>query len=584
MKELPKPEVKIPEWFTDHNIILHGEGDLDPESRTSVDYFVDRDYSKRLRKLVQDGPDDSGEAPEAMKDPTRESSQRTDSAQLGEPSPLRFKRRRTPREEPRYWLDAIQHVETMMTTSGLMSPHQRPEHENEPANKTSHLLLHSAAKDGELLLEEYVRNIAFELGSDLMALDVQDIADIVATSHQPPDVVSKARHMSYDVSRRTADWSLENSGGSPFMEEHDVDEEMDDEDSVEDSPSRGSSGLPMMIGKPITIDLSNMFGERERQRRDRSSSAFERLFAPAPDGAKPNQPPTSTMTDLVERLLAAVTEKRSRTKTCQQSSEQQVSPSEPSGARILLHVKDIRAIQDTAVGGDLLSELYTQVQKKRNSGERIMIIGTQCVQGDAPSPSGIEQLQKLQSHDISRTIVLTPATTSTTARLNLAQDRKVRIATINLRHIYGMVKLKPITSKWFDLAPGFWKSDTWLGKTKHFWASTDLGKNVLSFSDVHRVSTMLAGLSNAPNDLSASLGLEDRSQDFALDMVQMILRESDNSKARWAKQQTSNKQSRAIDMEPEDSHIVKIPGVRYKAREEAAERCHRALENQHHVQ
>ncbi|RMD45097.1 hypothetical protein DV735_g42, partial [Chaetothyriales sp. CBS 134920] len=113
-----------------------------------------------------------------------------------------------------------------------------------------------------------------------------------------------------------------------------------------------------------------------------------------------------------------------------------------------------------------------------------------------------------------------------------------------------------------NLGPGFWKQDSWLGQSKQFWASTDLGKNILSFSEVHCIASVLSGLGQSPAHSRLSSESGDEGANLGLNLVQMLLSESDSSKTQWAKKQMSNKK---LDQQAPSAEDEKLARVRASA-------------------
>ncbi|RMD45098.1 hypothetical protein DV735_g43, partial [Chaetothyriales sp. CBS 134920] len=139
-KEAARPPVKLPDWFA-QNFTPLGEGELSSEAETSIQYVNHSDDSWRAQ--VPGLP------------PTEPKTGQVDAASIK---------------------SAIaQHLEVVLTANGLIVPSPK-EYADEPASKVSHLLLLYAADDSELLLDDYMHNLVFELGCDLMTLDTQDIA------------------------------------------------------------------------------------------------------------------------------------------------------------------------------------------------------------------------------------------------------------------------------------------------------------------------------------------------------------------------------------------------------------------------
>ncbi|RMZ79355.1 hypothetical protein DV737_g3416, partial [Chaetothyriales sp. CBS 132003] len=539
-KDPARPPVKLPDWFG-QSVTLLGEGELSSDAETLIQYVHHSDDSWRAH------------APAALSSAEPKAGQ-VDAANIE--SALGLKRRRLTQEQPSYYLQAAQHLEVVLTANGLIVPSPK-EYADEPASRVSHLLLLYAADDGELLLDDYVNNLAFELGCDLMTLDAQDIAQLIVASHQPADLVAEARHLSYDALHKTD--SLAAPGGdSAFHDEFGNDADDDDMDPFQSSPSSTSPRLPVVIGKPITIDIGDIFGTKPQ----RTHGLASRKFA-LQDDAKARSS-DAALQNIVDRLLTALSEAKVKSRAPSDPAlrpEGDNSRSQPS--RTMVYIKDLKAIQDsnTNIGYRFLSELYRQVERRRQNGQHIIIVGSESCKlddEDLSSPRWIERLQALEKNELYRTVTLTPILDQSAAAARLRLDRKLRIATVNFRHIGEMMRLRSSDDTQPNLAPGFWKEDTWLGQSKHFWASTDLGKAILSFSEVHRIASMLSGLGHSPVHSPLNSDSGDEGAKLGLNLVQMLLWESDSSKTQWANKQMSSKKVDQQAPSVEDEKLARI--------------------------
>ncbi|RMZ90614.1 hypothetical protein DV736_g2176, partial [Chaetothyriales sp. CBS 134916] len=543
-KDSPRPPVKLPDWFG-QSVTLFGERELSSDAETSIQYVNHSDDSWR------------GQGPALLS--AEHKASEVDAANIE--SAIGLKRRRLTQEQPRYYIQTAQHLETVLTANGLIVPSLK-EYADEPASRVSHLLLLYAADDGELLLDDYVHNLAFELGCDLMTLDAQDIAQLIVASHQPADLVAEARHLSYDALHKTDSIAI-SDGDSIFHDEFGDDADDDDMDPFQSSPVSNSPRLPVVMGKPITIDISDIFGTRSQRTHGLGSrKPFRDAFA-LPDDAKARSS-DAALQNIVDRVLTALSEAKVK------SRPPSDTPSRPEGdssrsrpSRTMVYIKDLKAIQDsnTNIGHRFLSELYQQVERRRKNGEHIIIVGSESSKlddEDLSSPRWVERLQTVEKNELYRTVTLTPIIEQSAAAARLRQDRKLRIATVNFRHIGEMMRLRLNDDTQPNLVPGFWKEDTWLGQSKHFWASTDLGKAILSFSEVHRIASMLSGLGHLSVDWPLNSGSGDESAKLGLSLVQMLLWESDSSKTQWAKKQMNSKKLDQQAPSVEDEKLARI--------------------------
>ena len=342
-------------------------------------------------------------------------------------------------------------------------------------------------------MDELVRELTRRKVADLIQLDVQDIAELIS-SMGPSDVSPDARMLSYavlDPSRSRHD------GGASMADEDDDMEDMEEEDDGDVSPfgfpsSNSSLGMPVMIGKPITIDLSSVFGGKQ------GATGQQKMNEMFKNPMQNPRPFLSPFTAIVDGLLSSHTKKREQlneeTKADlakKRESTVEERKSEPATDAVILQVKDVKAIQDLPLGAQFLNELYQQVQKRRSVGENMLLIGTECSRSDdsAYTPAYIKDMQRLKPDEISRTVVITPYLPDTASKLALKRDAKCRTALINMRHLWETIKVR-FDEEFLGLKAGFWTpqfyDDAFPVETRF---AKYLAAKVLSFSDIQRLAT-----------------------------------------------------------------------------------------------
>ena len=543
----------LPDWFGDNNVTLWDDGR--PSTWQGVE---EASNPTSATQEVEEAQSPDGSSPDATGEPSpgpvdlesgQESSETPRPQQLnafGASQEARNASRKARSYASRYYIEASQDAEITHMMRGMIRAPEKREFRDEPALRTAHLLLHYAGKDGEVLLDEYLRSAASRLQCDLVTLDAQDIAELISTAQKGADITRAGRMLSYEVLKERPKEMFPDavSMDGPSVNASSMNEEFDEEDendpSMENPSSRSPFGMPLLLGKPITIDLGNVFGGLGGRRgASRAGSPPGKFFSDL--FKQPNQQqrsPSEQFTNLVEALLSVVPSKRVEKakafKDWRGTSEAGSARTTDCQDCTMLHIKDIKAIQEHKIGGDFMQEVYAQVNKRRDNGENIMLVGTECEKLDSfdyPQDK-IDQLQQTKEHEISRTIVITPAFHKPWFRADLFKDRNKRRLAINLRHIWEMMRLRS-QDNFLDLPPGFWHNDV-----SYQLAKSDqeiLEKEVWSFSRVHRLCSFMTGLNAVEKPSQADLA--DGKKLPMITVVDALLKSSDVSKRNWANTQ-----------------------------------------------
>ena len=199
------PVATTPDWFQEYNVTLHGEGK--PHSWQQGERLIEPTTVKPDSQETQ-SPDGNATEPSDLPSPPQtevegqQTNARAESNELHAFGATQEVRDTTWKKRPfpsRYYIEAAQDAEIMHTIKGSIKAPEKREYQDEPALRTTHLLLHYTGRDGHMLLDEYVRNAAARLQCDLVTLDVQDIAELISTAQKGPEITQAARMMSYDV-------------------------------------------------------------------------------------------------------------------------------------------------------------------------------------------------------------------------------------------------------------------------------------------------------------------------------------------------------------------------------------------------
>ncbi|KAJ4617798.1 hypothetical protein HRR85_002788 [Exophiala dermatitidis] len=557
-----EPDQKTPEWLLANNISLYGEGTLAVGAPSRIQVVpADLVTGEPLEHSTASGPngdprdpnkeDQESEAKRQLPVEDEESltsdAGRSFSPNAGTPSSV----------EKRYYVIAGQYEEVERTARGLMQIPQVKDTLGETDFMKSHLLVQYAGKDGDLLLEHVVEDLARNLGADLMVLDAQDIADLIFRSNQQSRTAKAGRMLSYDVFTSAYPTSPEFSQTqAPREEDEDDDDMMDD---FESPPNSSQMGMPVIIGKPISIDLKTMFSPGGRTTRSDIPVSPMKLVSDMlnMNSGSSSQDTTRPFVGVVDSLLNSFLEKRLKPTERATSNplarslkleELREYTSKQTGVpkdAAILHVKDLEAIQETSIGNQFLQELYRQVAKRRRSGTPLLLVGTDSAREDQEpfTTQRITDTQTGERDEISHNIILTPVLPNTTSKLALLHDRKQRIATINMRHLWEMMRYRK-PSVFAHLEPGFWRRDFFNHVTKS--DRTCLEAQVWSHSYVQRLATYIAGaappISNIPGitdkkELQDSLAAVQGFSEPVISAATAHLHHSDKTKTRWAEKQ-----------------------------------------------
>ncbi|EXJ89479.1 hypothetical protein A1O3_02546 [Capronia epimyces CBS 606.96] len=587
-----EPEHKIPEWLLANNIHLYGEGTLAVGASSRIQVVpADLITGEPLDHTSPSSPNGNPRDPNAEDQESvlnqRSSFEAADgfdaaSPDAGELSPI--KSGQTPSSGKRYHVIDEQYEEVERTARGLMQLSRVQTASTEVEFTKSHLLLQYAGKDGDLLLDHVVEDLARNLGCDLMVLDAQDIADLISRSNQQSRVAKAGRMLSYDVFTNAYPTSSE-VGQAQLSREEDEDDE-DLMDDFESAPSPPQMGMPVFIGKPISIDLKTMFGSQGRSTRSDIPISPMKLVSDMlnMNTGSASQETTRPFAGVVDSLLTSFLERRLKPagKGQSQSSTRSLKWEElreytarqtgvPKDAAII-HVKDLESIQETSIGNQFLQELYRQVVKRRISGASILLVGTDCAREDQEpfTKQRINDTQTGERDEISHNIVLTPVLPNTTSKLALLHDRKQRIATVNMRHLWEMMRYRK-PAVFAHLEPGFWRRDFFNHVTRS--DRSCLEAQIWNYSYVQRLATYIAGaaplISNIPGitdkkELQDSLAAVQGASEPVISAATAHLNHSDKTKIRWAEKQEKETKIELPEQQ-KTKEDVRLAGIRASA-------------------
>lgn len=331
-----------------------------------------------------------------------------------------------------------------------------------PSAKTN-LILHSPATEHEKSIDNCIYTTALEIGSDVIVLNAQDLAQLAGDylGEGPEPSPRSIRSLGYETYRLSADL------GNAF---EDVEEAADDEaefnqpssmDQSEPVPNRLMPfRLPIIAVTPalraITQSLKHMqvapashfdpstntLNEEVGRTQSQSEVQLEDMKLAAlldalvdsndtkksrasigggnaqsfqtPDHSRKSSKspaffdysmsPEGSELELNSPLPTSAKPSISMAVKVGSTSR---SPEVPTKSKII-YVKDFKELNATHYGGRIIQKLEELVRKRRNSGESIMIVGSTCSRDLTPefSASGVHSLQTEGESSFFRTIVI----------------------------------------------------------------------------------------------------------------------------------------------------------------------------------
>ncbi|OAL29174.1 hypothetical protein AYO20_09227 [Fonsecaea nubica] len=562
-------EYQAPEWFMDSNVALFGSGFLAPGTPSRIKTVA--------ADLLTGEPLEQTSSPDSGSDPSHGSGGKgsdPSSTQNSHAAPSQTEDRL---EQPdttspaqstssssissRYYVVDEQYEEVMRTARGLMQISQTKNPPNSAESYRDHLHLQYAGKDGDLLLDHLVQDVARQLGCDLMVVDAQDIADLLHRNHTNPATAKAGRMLSYDVLAHAFPDLSEHSASHEAQDVDDDDGDIDDMmDDLESTPSSPQIGMPMFIGRPTAI-LKTIIGQLpdfgDGMRSDMPRGTL-RMWPDFADSQKPRDE-QGALSGLVYKLLKSLTDRRAATGTPGREQgddleRQRETTAKRSGVPkngAIVHVRDFRAIQSLDLGRSFLNCLHRLLAQRRSKGECVLLIGTDSAREDQ-EPFTRERIHESQNggqDGKSQNIVLTPVLPNTTSKLALLHDRKQRIATVNMRHLWETLRIwKP--SVFAHLEPGFWRGDFFDRITRS--DRSCLEGQVWNHQHVQRLATYIAGAVPSNSEGEANTPVNQDQPQPIISAATSHLNHSDKTKIRWAE-----KQSKEAKKEVPERHMSK---------------------------
>ena len=541
-KDPPRPQ--LPQWFLETRVHLREEQDI-PTSieRNRVLHPDDRLKFKKTRSETSLEKDFSTSEGKKLEEQRNVNS----SAGLATPES---------EEKPHYEINETVWQElSSLVSAGLQVPMSMP---NLSLTSTKpHVLLQCPQTGSAGYLDGLVDILAASNDADRISIDSQDLEEAsMEYLAGDEDLRGKLRNLSYEAYRS----SLEPRETS----ENDENEEDADDSGEETEPhfSRSFSIpklqnlriIPKMIAS-IVID-------------GQTPATFPGSY-PRNDAPTPESESAVRAAFLADAFLEAGDAKRSmltdkkeidglnpRTaeKTDDERAPTYTQGSPVSHKRTIIAIKEYLGIKSTPFGALALAKLQEAVEKRRNEGHQILIIGKSTGASGLPllSKSGVQNIQTDIHSGPFRTIVMPCFTPATTEDI-FADDKKTQVLHINLRNLRIMlVSMCPNreTVKAILHTPS-----TVYFKQSQLYASY-LDEKIWPQHQIHRWATVMIGIANdqviTPAHVEQALALVLASDEIKFEWV-----EEERKRIKELRSRSSNDPSSTVPTEERMDKIKK---------------------------
>ncbi|KAI8934795.1 hypothetical protein NX059_008480 [Plenodomus lindquistii] len=442
-------------------------------------------------------------------------------------------------------------AEIRATIAASLSTLQPANGDTFPSTKTN-LILHAPNAEQENIVSQCVFTNALELGSDVIALQAMDLAQLAGDylGEGPEPSPRSVRSLGYETYRLSSE--LKTAVQT-------IDETAEDESEPGGASAPGQPPVPRLFA----ISIHQLPGHVRKAIENATSSGLGASTNLANEEPARSQSQSDLQLEdlkiatLLEALIDANECKESRRLANSSGNRSSLHKSEPgestkspaffdyslnsNGTELnlnsalpasakehmdftvtagsaataskaldrskIVYVRDFKELNATHYGGRILQKLEELVRRRRLAGERIMIIGSTCSRDLTPeiSRSAARDLQSEGESSPFRTIVVTPdfsddltaleesvsaASTEPTSTLPLTLEMR-KFGQINGRHILNMLRsLDPIA------ATNISDTDQ---SSQHFrsWKpiiSSSCYQRVLTYDEVHRIALTALGL------------------------------------------------------------------------------------------
>jgi hypothetical protein len=439
----------------------------------------------------------------------------------------------------RYTLNPHVWKEILLTVRGGLELAPQAHSESLSARK-SHVVLQCPKDGGVQFLESVVEKIAIEISADMISLDAQDIAE-VSGEFLNEDLNSgpnKLQSLGYDAHQLTTKQEAQES-----EEAAEEEEEFDDDEDEDNTGSRSSQAIPGFpsIANVSVIPMGGVFSNLQDMIRSGKLFAGRPpstgTFGSLPTMFNKNQDSSPDGDEvriqvMLEALIGTAQIKRIGSESPRKIPSQPADPqhvqtpqeisSLPKVSRpLIIHIQDYKEINATLSGSRLLIQLYEMLQRRRQEGQHILLVGTTSSADLLPalSKSGIKAMQSEVETSSSRTIIVTPERSRDTDA-SFIEDERRRTRHVNTRHLRHMIQQRAPS------APDEKQSEAkiHLDSTSEF--VSGISESVWPFDRVHRLAQMVIGAGKP--DLS-------QPENIAISLDALIA--SDEVKYRWVSEE-----------------------------------------------
>ena len=458
VEERKAPTPVIPSWFRERNIDT--SEDLRQLADTRVQSVAVGQFSPDVEELIK-GVSQGGE----------------DGDDKGDTDPTPSGHRYVLSQE--IWDELLASV-----NAGLMLPATR--YADEPSATKSHLVLQYPGDGGILFLDAVVKKLAATLGTNVVTINAQDIAEMYGEQDQDVDGSSGPLSLlGFEV--------YHPSSKSVPKEEEDL-EDVDEAEADEDTGLFSKQGKSISMSGKFTGDstssiIQQLFGGGG----GRGSVGVARILIPQSTDRKLSIDRAEELRcyRLIDRLLSVSRQNRSEPAVPSEDAakRKEQPPSTPSD--LVIQIQDYKELLNSRGGTSFMTLLHQAVQDKRRDGHRIIILGT-VSSNETDGLTGKAAFKTLPSdYDrYSKTIVVTPAMSSETVDKIFEEDSKKRILEINIRHLQQVLKTRlkePKEAERNLLNDRSWPLDAAMVR------SAGLDNGYWPFDQIHRIVTLALG-------------------------------------------------------------------------------------------
>ena len=406
----------------------------------------------------------------------------------------------------RYILNTHIWKEVLLTVRGGLELAPQAHSESLPARK-SHVVLQCPKDGGIQFLESIVAKVAVEVDADLITLDAQDIAEISGDflNEESTSGPNRLLSLGYDAHQLTA--KQEAQENEEVAEE---DEALEEEDEEENGGSRSSQAMPGFpnIANVSVIPMGGVLSNLQDMIRSGKILAGRPSSTGTFSGLSPmysksqDSPPDGDETRIQAMLEAMISTAHIKRTGPDSPRKATISPADPQGMQtsqeissvpktsrpLIIHVQDYKEINATLSGSRLLTQLYEVLQRRRQDGQHVVLIGTTSSSDLLPalSKSGIKAMQSELEASSSRTIIVIPER-SRDIDASFIEDERRRTRHVNTRHLLHMMQQRAPSSPYENQL----EANIRLDSTSEF--VSGFSESVWPFDRVHRLAQVIIG-------------------------------------------------------------------------------------------